>query len=136
MPTTLTPPQRRIASLDRDSFVIRCSHCHKYGCLPRTAIHSQFRCGGCGILVRVACRKRMSSTKYSRSKVLYIGFAPEEVPRSTVTQPVPVIDARVPPVSQLPAHDFLERLSVILSTIGFVTLILTCGLISAKIWSR
>ena len=136
MPTTLTPPKRRIASLDRDSFVIRCSQCHKYGCLPRTAIQSQFRCGGCRSLVRVACRKRMSSTKYSRRKVLYIGFAPEEVPRSTVTQPVPVIDTRVPQVSQLPANDFLERLSVILSTVGFFVLISTCVLICAKIWSR
>ena len=123
---------RRIASLDSQTFVVRCSCCRKYCSVDRLAIRHVFRCGGCGALVQVG---RLGDRIRFRQNpaTLFIGFSPEEIsyhqsnPRCT----------RRPTQCEVESFRWyltsLDQLSVVASVLGIVSLVSTCALICAKL---
>ena len=123
---------RRIASLDSQTFVVRCSCCRKYCSVNRLAIRHVFRCGGCGSLVQVG---RLGGRTRFRQKpaTLFIDFSPEEI---SYYQPNPRSTRRP---AQCEAKSFrwyltsLDQLSFVASVLGILSLVSTCVLICAKL---
>ncbi len=124
--------RRRIASLDRQTFIVRCSCCRKYCSIDRSAVRHVFRCGGCQALVQVGRSGRITRAR-QKPPAMFIGFSREEIsyylsnPQSTCRER---------------GHDhhlsrrdplFLTRLSIAASVLGVLSLVSTCVLICAKL---
>ena len=125
--------KKRVASLDCNTFVVRCSVCRKYCSIAREAARCTFRCGGCQALLKVARRRTKATQATTNSQLLYIGFSPEEISRHRCNQPMTRRDELIGNPQNVTNESNLDHLSIAVSLLGVVALVSTCCLICAKI---
>ncbi len=125
--------KRRVASLDRNTFVVRCSVCRKYCSIARESAKCAFRCGGCQALLTVGRKKTKATRARPRSQLLYIGFSPEEISRHRCNQPMTQRDVPIASQQNIANGSNLDHLSIAICSLGVFALVSTCCLICARI---